>query len=147
MSSFLSRWSVLAEHEVGADDRDATGAVSDAAVVRWVQRACEDYLAQCETLARRRADGLRVRTQPDTLPPGASIGPAAAVVVSASATEVLPEAFVISIRLRAVGRGDGGVGNAACSVTVVDGSNAVQPVDNGLRDELIALEHAARHFN
>jgi hypothetical protein len=148
MSSFMTRWSVLVEHAVGPGDRDPGGTVSNAAVARWVDGTCAAYLQQCMTLQRRRDDGLAIRTTPGAVPAASSLGPATVVVVSASATEVFPDAFVVSVRLRSVVEGDdSGIANATCTVTVVDEGGAVQAIDPVLRDELIALEHAARHFN
>jgi hypothetical protein len=148
MSSFMTRWSVLHEHEVGAADRDADGALHDLAVARWVDAACSAYVDQCPSLPVRSAGGSpRLRKEVVELPAGAILGRPATVVVSASATEVLPTAFVVAVRIRPVGGDDGATGNARCVVRIEDGSGTPLPIATAVRDELIALEHAARHFN
>jgi hypothetical protein len=148
MSSFMTRWSVLHEHEVEAADREDGGAIRDAAVARWVDAACSAYLDQCPSLPARAPRGsTRLREKVVQLPAGATLGRPAAVVVSASATEVLPTAFVLAVRVRPVGGDDGAAGNARCVVCIEDGSGTALPIGAAVRDELIALEHAARHFN
>lgn len=68
--------------------------------------------------------------------------------MSASATEVFPTSFVISLRVRATGGESDELVNASCTVELADpATGAGREIDNGIRDELIALEHAARHFN
>jgi hypothetical protein len=148
MSSFTTRWSVLHEHEVGATDRDDDGAIHDVAVARWVDAACSAYVDQCASLPARAGSGSpRLREEVVQLPAGAHLGQPAAVVVSASATEVLPTAFVVAVRIRPVGGDAAGAGNARCVVRIEDDSGTALPIGTAVRDELIALEHAARHFN
>jgi hypothetical protein len=148
MSSLTTRWSVLQEHEVGAADRDAAGAIHDAAVRHWVAAVCAAYLDQCPSLPARAAAGTaRLREELLQVPSGATLGRPATVLVSASATEVLPTAFVLAVRVRPVGGDDGVTGNARCVVRIEDRSGTALPIETAVRDELIALEHAARHFN
>jgi hypothetical protein len=148
MSSFMTRWSVLHEHEVAPADRDDEGAIRDAVVARWVDAACSAYLDQCPTLPARTGTGAtRLREELVRVPSGATLGRPAAVVVSATATEVLPTAFVLAVRIRPVGGDDGATGNVRCVVRIEDGSGTALPIETAVRDELIALEHAARHFN
>jgi hypothetical protein len=148
MGSFMTRWSVLVEHPVAPGDRDPQGGISDAAVARWVEGACASYLDQCTGLrARERDHGLAIRLDVGAHPPGAAFGRASAVVVSASATEVFPRSFVVAVRLRPLDGADGSPGNATCTITLVDEDGVTQEIDPAVRDELIALEHAARHFN
>jgi hypothetical protein len=148
MSSFMTRWSVLVEQPVAAGDRDPQGGISDAAVARWVEGACASYLDQCAQLrSRARDQGITIRLDVGASPPGAVFGQASTVVVSASATEVFPTSFVVAVRLRALDGTDGSPGNATCTVTLVDPDGVAQDIDAPVRDELIALEHAAHHFN
>jgi acyl-CoA thioesterase FadM len=149
MSGFMTKWAVLREHQVTADDLGTDGTVSDQAVGRWVDGACSAYLDGCALLRRARdRDGLDVRHRPATLPRGASLGQPTSLVVTASATEIRPSSFTVAVRLRPAG-GDREVAvNASCVVRLEDrATGAAQPIGTDLRDELIAIEHAARHYN
>jgi hypothetical protein len=149
MSAIMTKWPVLQEHPVDARDLDADQSVADQAVERWVAGACRAYLDRCVALrqARERAD-LDLQ-QSVTPPPGALLGRhPISVVVSASATEVRPGSFTIAVRLRPVG-GDREVAtNATCVVRLQDrATGAARPIGEELRDELIAIERSARHYN
>jgi acyl-CoA thioesterase FadM len=145
-SSISTRWSVVQEHDVAPEDLDAGATVAAPAVARWIDDARTAYLAQCTRLERVRAsENLVLRAE--TRGGDRSLPAAPGVVVSASATEVLPTAFVIAIRIRTLGGDDDAVVNATCVVRLEDAAGAARPIDDELRDELIALEHAARHFN
>jgi hypothetical protein len=62
-------------------------------------------------------------------------------VVTATAAELRPTSFTISVRLRPIDGDQEVPRNAAWVVSL--------PAELGtdIRDELIALEHAAQHFN
>jgi acyl-CoA thioesterase FadM len=144
----VSKWVVLHAHTVGAEDVDADGDVRDDALARWIDEVCAAYLAQCHALADA-ADqgGLVVRSRVGALPPGEHLARPAAVNVSASAREVRPRSFTIAVRLRTGGEDDVAV-NASCVVTIEDPeTGTTHDLGPGVRDELIALEHAAAHFN
>jgi acyl-CoA thioesterase FadM len=146
--AFVSRWPVLEEHPVTAGDLDAGGVVGDQSVARWVAAARSAYLDRCAALRRRQGSGLELQVQTASLPPAAALGRAAAVVVTAGVREVWPSSFAIAVRLRPVG-GDRDVAvNATCVMRLVDPATG-EPRELGdeVRDELIALEHAAEHFN
>jgi acyl-CoA thioesterase FadM len=149
MSSMSTRWSVVQEHDVGPADLDADGHVTLNAVGRWAASARAEYLAQCSILeATRDRSGLELQLQNEGRPQTAALAGAARVVVSATATEVFPTSFVIALRIRALGTGSDAPVNIACAVRIVDPATGVpSPIDDAIRDELIALEHAARHFN
>ena len=84
MNSFMSKWPVLEEYPVGAGDLDADGVVRDEAVARWVAAARSAYLGHCPALTRvLEASGLELREQRAHVPPGAALGQATSVVVSA----------------------------------------------------------------
>jgi acyl-CoA thioesterase FadM len=147
MTGIVSRWVVLHEHTVGADDVDADGDVRDDAVARWVDEACAAYLADCHVLAdAARRDGLVVRSRVGALPPGAHLARPQAVTVSASAREVRPTSFTIAVRVRTSGEDDVAV-NTSCVVALEDPeAGTARDLGTDVRDELIALEHAAAHF-
>lgn len=145
----MSRWPVLLEHRVGPEDVDAEGAVRDEAVQRWVDGACSAYLGRCVVLARMlERDGLRLCRETTKLPRGALLGRPAEVVATAGATEILPDRFTVAVRVRPIGGDRETPFNAACSVHLEDpATQEVRPVTDDVRDELIALAHAASHFN
>jgi hypothetical protein len=145
MAGFATRWVVREEFAVEAGDVEGGVARTDA-VARWVTDACRAYVEQCTVLAERQArDGLELRTTLGPLPDDFTIGDVPTVVVSASATEVHPQSFTISTRVRATAED---ALHAKCEVALVDPTtgDAVE-LGNDVRDALIALEHAAHHVN
>ncbi len=145
----MSKWSVAVEHSVGADDLAPDGTISAATINRWAEAAVATYLEQCGRLQHRRADaGLALRSHMSDASRGRPVGHSPAVVVTATATEVLPDSFVIAIRIRPIGAESSDPFDLTCEVRLQDPStDATQEIGNEIRDELIALEHAARHFN
>jgi hypothetical protein len=116
---------------------------------RWVAAARSAYLGRCAALRRLlERSALELEVQTSRLPPGASLGRPAAVVLTAGVREVWPDSFAIAERLRPVG-GDREVAvNATCVMRLVDpASGEPRELGDEVRDELIALEHAAEHFN
>jgi acyl-CoA thioesterase FadM len=144
-----TRWPVLQAHDVAGSDLDPDGFVTDDALERWIAEVRAAYLDQCARLQAARASrGIELRLRTGALPRGAELGQPASVVASASATEVFPTSFVISMRLRATGGESDELVNASCTVELEDpATGAVQEIVDEIRDELIALEHSARHFN
>lgn len=70
------------------------------------------------------------------------------MLVTASATEVHPQSFTITVRVRP-GGGDRDVPvNVTCVVSLIDRADGTRrELGRQIRDELIALEHSAAHFN
>jgi acyl-CoA thioesterase FadM len=149
MSAMVRKWPVLLEQPVSADDLDADGAVRDDSVSRWVDAASADYLGRCALLQRVvRESGLELRAPITHRPPGASLGRPSSVVVSAGATEIRPDSFSIAVRLRPAGGDHEEARDATCLVRLHDPAGGdPHPITDALRDELIALEQAARHYN
>jgi hypothetical protein len=145
--SISTRWAVVAEHDVGPADRAEDGTLVAAAVEAWLDAVWRAYLDGCPEVAATcaaRALDLRMRTAPLPGP----LPAAARVVVTASATEVLPRAFVLAARLRTLGGDDDRVLNATCEVQLVDPADGTpQEISRDLRNALITIEHAARHLN
>ncbi len=149
MTGIVSKWVVRREHAVGVDDVDANGNVLDKALARWVDEICAAYLDRCRVLNEiRDRHGLVLRSRVGPLPPGARLGRPSAVVVSAGAREVRRSSFTVALRLRAAdGETDVAV-DAACVVSLEDpGTGDTRELGDDVRDELIALEHGAAHFN
>jgi len=93
-------------------------------------------------------DRLVLRAQVGALPPGARLGRPSAVAVSAGATEVRRSSFTVAVRLRAAGGATDVAVNAACVVSLQDpATGEARELGGDVRDELIALDHAAAHFN
>jgi acyl-CoA thioesterase FadM len=141
---FMSRWPVLRRHAVTAGDLDAGGAVRDEAVARWADDVRAAYLELLPTLRRA---GLSVRVDVTALPRGTALGHPDQVVLTAGGKEVLPASFLMGVRLRPIG----GEGDTALDwryeIHLEDGAGHPAPLTDDIRDELIALEHAAAHFN
>jgi acyl-CoA thioesterase FadM len=148
-SAFVSRWPVLEEYPVQAGDLDAGGVVRDESVARWAAAARSAYLDRCAALRRRQEEGLELQVQSASLPPGASLGRGpSAVAVSAGVREVWPSSFAMAVRLRPDGGDRDTAVNGSVVMRLVDPATG-EPRELGdeVRDELIALEHAAEHFN
>lgn len=145
MSRILSKWVVLEEHAVEESDRDADGVVTDEAVERWLAGARQAYLDRCERLYQ---PGLELRSRLGAPAPGERLGRPESVVVSATAAEVRPASFSISVRVRPIDGEHEMPLNATWTVTLVDpATGEARELGSDVRDELIALEHGAEHYN
>ncbi|HTD49742.1 MAG TPA: hypothetical protein VK771_04035, partial [Acidimicrobiia bacterium] len=93
--------------------------------------------------------GLTVRKRTGGMPDGEFFGWPSTVVVTAGVTEFYPTSFTIAVRVRSYGRHDDDVvANVRCVVDLEDpATGEVCQLGDAVRDELIALEHAARHTN
>src|SRR5262249_55416573 len=140
---------VLERYDVRADDRDATGAVRDDVVERWIDALCAAYLECCPVLREQaETSGCVVRRETGPRPSGADFGAPVSVNVSAGATEIWPTEFAVEVRFRSYGSGDDVACSASCRVSIVDPTTGeARELGDAVRDELIALAHAARHFN
>lgn len=148
VSEIMTRWSVLREHTVATEDVDPVGAVRGAVLAGWVDDAVDAYLEQCRALASIVARaGLTLVRSSRPLDPEALSGRPITVVVTASASEYSPTSFTIALRVRASGGDDDRALNVRCEVRAHDGTGAPYELTDDVRDELIVLEHAARHFN
>jgi hypothetical protein len=147
--SISSKWSVVTEHPVGPEDVGADHLMTDAAVDRWATGAAATYLRQCPKLEDQRSGARLVLTTTVRPRSGtANLNGATSVAVSATATEVFPRAFVISVRIRPVGGECTDPVDLTCEIRLEDpATGAAQDIGSEVRDELIALEHAARYFN
>lgn len=148
MSGILSKWVVQAEYAVtGAGG--AGGAVSDETVRQWVEAACATYLDRCGALRRAAAEpGCELRTRITVLPSGGQLGGPDSVLVTATASQFRPASVSIAVRLRPLGGPREDPVNARCEVSLVEpATGEARELGTEIRDELIALEHAAEHFN
>ena len=145
--SFASKWVVLRKFAVAPGDLDSEGVVRAEAVEQWLTETRDDYLENCVVLRElRERSGSELRARIHDAPAPVRFGTPMAVIVGAGATEIRPTSFTIAFRLRPIdGDGDDAI-NAACEVSLEDPETGV-PIElgNDIRDELIALEHAAAH--
>jgi len=148
MSSFVSRWVVCNTYDVAAEHLDANGVLRPDALARWIADARDAYLGEVGSVRALVDRGLLLRAAVDTAGAPPVVQPSR-VVVSAGATEVYPASFTLAFRVRGYGSGgDDLVVNLAASVSLEDpATGAPVELGNEVRDELIALEHAARHAN
>lgn len=149
MSGIMTKWLVLQEHQVTVDELGADGTVPDELVERWVTAARLAYLDHCQALRQEQErSGLMLGHRPRAMPSGALLGRPSSVVVTATASEVRPSSFTISVRLRPVDGDREAPVNASCVIRLEDGQTGeVRELGKAVRDELIALEHSARHYN
>jgi acyl-CoA thioesterase FadM len=145
--SISTRWVVAEEHEVAPADCTADGAIAPATILAWTDAACRAYLDGCPVLEATRA-GAGLELVLAHGPVAAPLPAAPRAVVTASATEVLPRAFVLSTRVRTFGGTDDQALSSTHEVRLVDpATGEAQELGTAIRDELTAHEHAARHFN
>ena len=131
---------------VASDELDADGAVRADVVARCIDDACRAYLAQCPVLEETRAhDDLELRIDRDPVQDAALPGSPTSLVVTATATEIWPDAYAISVRIRPIDGPSERPVNVNCTVRLMQADAAPAELGNAVRDELIALEHAARH--
>jgi acyl-CoA thioesterase FadM len=135
MSTLVTRWVVREEQPV-------SGPITQETLARWVDEAVEAYLDRCALLRR---PGVAVTKRVANLPPAERLGEPDRVAVSSTASEVHPDSFTISIRVRS--EHDTAI-NVKCLVKLADSTTGeALEVCKDLRDQLIALEHAAAFFN
>jgi acyl-CoA thioesterase FadM len=148
-SNILTRWPVLQEHPVTAKDLDVHGSICDAAVARWAVAARSEYLGRCSALRKvQERSGLELQSRAINVPLGTALGRPTTVIVTASVTEVRPRSFVISVRIRPTGGNSRDTIDAASVIRLVDpASGQVHHIGEDVRDDLVALERSAEHYN
>ena len=144
MSGFVSRWVVSQQHDVGPDDLNDDGFVRDQSRERWISSASAAYLGRCRVLNQLAdAAGLTPETRIGAWPESIRLLEPSAVVVSVRATEFLPDSFRLAVRVRSPDV----VVDLECVCTLENAAGEATPLGDDVRDELIALEHAAQHVN
>jgi acyl-CoA thioesterase FadM len=149
MSSIVTKWVVLRHHDVSADDLDAAGVLRDDVVVCWVEASRDAYLDCCPVLRdTAAATGYTVRCDLGSMPAGTEFDGVSSVSVSAGTTEFWPDAFTLAVRIRGYGAADDTACNVECRVSLADPETGEScDLGDDVRDELIALAHAAQHYN
>jgi acyl-CoA thioesterase FadM len=145
----MTKWLVLQEHTVGPADREPDGTLRADTVRAWVESARSEYLDQCPLLqTRSREPGLELRVRESSPPAVVALGTPTGVVTTASVTEVRPASFTIAVRLRPGGGDRETPVNVRATVWLEHtATGEAQELGDDIRDELIALEHSARHYN
>ena len=145
--SFASRWVVFREFAVGPDDFDSDGVVRAATVERWMDETRAAYLERCVVLRElQERSGLELRARVHQAPAPERFGQPTELIVGAGATEIRPTSFTIALRLRPTGGDVDAAVNAAYEVSLEDPQTGeARELGTDIRDELIALEHAASY--
>jgi hypothetical protein len=146
MSGVMTRWSIGLDRRVETSDLDPEGYVAAETLGRWLADAVEAYLAQCREL-HRHATGYTLVRRPGRQPRASLLGRPSEVLVTASATEIRPTEFFISVRVRPYGGDIDLPLNVTCRVSIEDHNEAQIELGTAVRDELIALEHAAEYMS
>lgn len=145
--SELRRWPVL-EHHAVTDHDVADGCVTPEALQAWALSVREDYLSQNHELHRLLGHGLHLdydlREVADSC---LRLGAPARVAVSAGVTEVRPDSFTLTTRIRTLGGNDELAVDVSTTVRLVADDGSVQELDPGVRDAIGALEAGAGHLN
>ncbi|HEY7222079.1 MAG TPA: hypothetical protein VH561_00425 [Micromonosporaceae bacterium] len=143
----MTRWSIGLDRRVGDTDRDPDGYVTADVLGGWLTDAVDAYLAQCEQL-HQRAAGRRLVRRPGRQPRASLLGRPTEVLVAASATEIRPTEFFISVRVRPFGGDEDLPLNVTCRVSIEDEQTGeALELGNAVRDELVALEQAAEYMS
>jgi hypothetical protein len=146
MSGFVSRWSIGQDQQVGDADLDADGLLTSEVIAAWLNQAVDAYLVQCPTL-HRQAEGYSLMRRMSRQPKGRLLGHRPTnVLVTASATEIRPTEFVVSVRVTPFGGDEELPINVTCRVSIEDESGDQQTLDPAVRDEIIALEQSAEYL-
>ena len=143
-SQMLSRWAVLCEIPLRADDIDAEGRPEEAAIARWLDAARDRYVRRCDALSAAVCSdsvGL-LSTRRNARVIGTISGEE--ILVAVSVTEVRPTSFDMAFRLRSCGK-DGRVvldTKMTCVLTAGASRDAL-PISPEIRAGLIAVEKEA----
>jgi acyl-CoA thioesterase FadM len=149
MGGLMTRWSIGLDRQVEPGDRDAEGYVSAETLGTWLTEAVDAYLGQCSALHRQASlpDHALVR-RPSRQPRSGLIGRPDEVFITASATEIRPTEFFISVRVRPYGDNIDLPINITCRVSIEDTRTGEPvPLDQAVRDELVAIEQAAEYMS
>jgi acyl-CoA thioesterase FadM len=149
MGGLMTRWSIGLDRQVEPGDRDAEGFVSSETLATWLTEAVDAYLGQCGALHRQATlPGRNLVRRPSRQPRAGLIGRPDEVFITASATEIRPNEFFISVRVRPYGNNIDLPINITCRVSIEEARTGDPiPLDPAVRDELIAIEQAAEYMS
>jgi hypothetical protein len=146
--SFVSRWVEVREFTVAPADLASGGGVRAEVIDRWLTEARTAYLDHCIVLRElRERSGLELRIQFDHPPAPEPFGTPTSVIVGVGATEIHPTSFTMAFRVRAIHADGDRTINVTCAISLEDPETGdACELGHDIRDELIALEHAASHI-
>lgn len=133
-AEMVSRWPVLLSLPVVDGDRDEHGCLTAAGVERLFAEARHSYFDLCTTV-----DESVLELRDSSVQLGNAAVSDDGVTISVQVTEISPDSFTMTARVRPRDRSDLGA-NASC---LLSGGE----VTNEMRDEFIALAHNARHMH
>jgi hypothetical protein len=133
MSTMVSKWPVLMFLPVGSDDREADGRLTDEACARMFAAGRAEYFELCRTIDGEAVSVLEAPAPRRTTPVGDEVS------ISVNVAELFPDRFTMTARIRPA-EGDGIAADVVCTVSA--GEVTVE-----VRDEFIAMAHAARHWH
>ena len=131
-TDIVSYWPLVIPLPVGPGDCDANGYLTDAAVEQMFALARARYFDLCTTV-----DASTVVIPRSAVVRGDATVTPGGITISVGVIEVYPETFTMAARIRPAD-GPGVAADARCSVS--PGGD----VTDAMRDEFIALAHAAR---
>ena len=132
-TDIVSRWPLVIPLPVGPGDCDANGYLADATVERMFALARARYFELCATV-----DASTIEIPRSVVARGDAAVTPGGVTISVSVIEIYAETFTMAARIRPAD-GPGVAADARCSAS--PGGD----VTDAMRDEFIALAHAARH--
>jgi hypothetical protein len=132
-STMVSKWPVLLFVPVGGEDREEDGRLTEEACARMFAAGRAEYFEQCRTIDGDAVAVLEAPAARRTAPVGDQVS------ISVNVTELFPDRFAMTARIRPA-EGDGIAADAVCTVSAGEVSAEV-------RDELIAIAHAAPHWH
>jgi len=134
MSDIVSRWPVRLTLPLERDDRDGDDRLTEAAVERVFAIAADAYFDRCDTVGAGRVV-IAERVTVVGVPVAGD-----QVTISVGVIEIYPDEFTMEARVRPA-EGEGVAARAKYRYKVDGG------VGEPMRDEFIALAHAARYTN
>jgi hypothetical protein len=135
----LSKWPVLLVVPVGAGDVDGEGFLTDEACERLFAAGRAEYFALSRTVDADQVTVIETSLPGRRAPVAQDAGAGAEVSISVSVTELFPDRFVMEARVRPA-VGDEIAADLRCVVSAGEVTDAV-------RDDLIAIAHAAAHWH
>lgn len=129
----LSRWPILLEFPVTAADIEIDGRLTEEAAGQFFATGRAALFAECRTFDAGSVDIVEAVAARRLAVAGDQ------VTLSVSVTELFPDRFVMTGRIRSAGS-DAVVADLRCAVSA-------GPVTDEVRDELIAIAHGARHWH
>jgi acyl-CoA thioesterase FadM len=133
-AEMVSRWPVLLSLPVVDGDTDERGCLTDDGVERLFAEARHSYFDMCTTV-----DEAAIEVRGTSIQRGNAVVGDDGVTISVQVTEIFPDSFTMTARVRPRDRSDLGA-NASCSLSAGE-------VTTEMRDEFIALAHNARHMH